>query len=353
MRLFVILFAILLVALAAPGDFVPAATAQEIVNVWEGTQDGQSWSDQTRWSLDHPPTNTEVALIDNGKIPYVTNGVTGYCKRLVVNNDNGNGSGVKIEQGGTLIIGDGDEWTSSLEKSGNELEIVGTLKISGIQTFIGKGTIRMSNEDTSLIQEANGADDLLVLETECVSSPIDRGCSITLAGKGNVAVAVDNRSFVVADYDGWDPVKLSLTTRPKTTSGGAEAYWICENGGTMFIYTTITGSGHWEVADVNCKDYCAIRLQKCNGTIVVDAGGCVRGTGDVVLEAGCGGTNDHQLKVRYNTFCTTGNLTWRSVSGGPNNFKSSPSIFIDDTFSAYATAMFGLSSDCDSTLCSD
>ncbi len=342
MRLAVLILMMLLAAFIAIGGAVPTAMAQaESLKTWEGITGGD-WFTPGNWDGGVPGEN-DVAVIDNGTIPYIGDNETdAECKRLDISTS---GSGLLIETDGVLKLGKGNSQTSRLDAGDNVLEVDGVLKIDGEQTFEGAGTIRLTASAATIA--AAGSNDLLILTSECISSPISRNCSITLAGVGKVEVAVDNKAFVVADYDSWGD-RLRLQDEAKTTSGGAEAYWICENGGTLEVEVSVTGSGHWWVRDVTCSnDPCDRRGHACNGTIVVSGtDACVKGTGDVVLEAGCGhetngDLDDHQLKVLNNHFCTTGRLEWRSVpftlSGST---MSKPAIQIEDYF---RSASFGVS----------
>jgi len=338
----------LTVALTAVGAFVPNAVAQSPI-VWDGPDQG-SWANGANWQGGDPPTANDVAQISNGTVAYVDT-EDAVCKTLLITNDpNKSGSGLRVLNDGILTVGDGSSGTSELVNNDNKLKIEGggTLLISGVQTFQGTGAIRLLDDDddggeTARIAAADDGDDQLILSTDCTSSPIATSCSIKLLGMGEVAVSLDNKAFVIADEDTY-AARLHLTTYPKTTSGGAEAYWICENGGTMWIETTVTGSGHWHVRDITCSAACtSAREIDCNGTIEIPQNvgdGCVYGTGDVILEAGCGPDNDHQLKVKQNSFCTTGELTWRSVDidTPTGSATSSPAILV----LTGCSALFGL-----------
>lgn len=209
------------------------------------------------------------------------------------------------------------------------------LKISGDHTIVGEGgAIELTyvpetqgENPRALIVEANDGYDRLTLDNAC-SGTASRDCGLSVTGLGGIEVQLDNRAFVVADYDAWYD-RLWLINRPKTST--AKGYWVCENGGTMSIETSVTGCGDWLTVDVDCTSPCtSARGISCNGTFHIpwQSNGCVSGTGDVTLRAGCGGTDDHQLKVEDNQFCTTGRLIWQSVEGdgGRESFISKPAI---------------------------
>jgi len=298
------------------------------------------WHIQQNWS-DGVPDATKDAIIPSGQT-------------CVIHNSQGHAYAKTINLGGTLIVdkrnltlGDQDypysATTSTIDgllliDAGDDEGVYARLKISGEHTIVGtNGIIQMAYETPepeddpvrAIIVQDTSNDDLLILDHTCAGD-VSRDCGLSLTGTGEVRVQLDNRSFVVADFDHWD-YRLHLTNRPKTST--AKGYWICENGGTMAIETTVTGCGDWRSVDVNCTDACTVRRGiGCGGTFIIpwQSDGCVSGTGDVTLQAGCGLYDDHQLKVQDNQFSTSGRLLWQSLEGqgGEASFISNPAILV-------------------------
>ncbi len=344
MRFLVVVFTVLLVAFGAVGGLTQPAMAQTDTT-WIGGNGG-NWFTSGNWDND-VPDDTVVAIIDNGTVPSISqNNPPAECKSLDINNDNSGGgdSGLLIEAGGALIVGDGTSATSVLDEEDNILTIEGgtseldggKLLISGVQTFQGAGMIVLEEynendlDQNSLIAEATDDEDQLILASDCGFSPIEQDCSITLTGQGDVQVSLDNRAFVVSNEgDYGDEIGLHLSTRQKITDEEAEGYWVALADSILWVDTLVTGPGEWHVTDAADR-----------GAIIVGHGGndgCVVGSGKVILNTGDGSIHGHTLKVENNTFCTTGRLVWESIEISENDWTR-PAIVTYD-----GTAMFGLS----------
>lgn len=204
---------------------------------------------------------------------------------------------IEIWGSSTLILGDGSAQTSTLDGDlyvGENASIPGKLQIDGAHTLQGDGgVIHLVNFD-STIEEKDATGDSLIIQSSdgsCTGESNDRSCSVLVHGTGQVLVELDNRAWVVSDANG-------LTLGRESKTGTSTGFWVAENNATLHVETEVTGGCAWQVIDVG----------DTNSTIWIKDTGGVQATGPVVLKEGC-------LKCQ-GPFCTTGKLTWKSVTSG-------------------------------------
>lgn len=291
-----------------------AVFAQLTDTTWTANHDSRTWNDALNWNNGVPNSafNAIIPAVPEGnanKFPRLNNSESRAAGKVTIQvSANGRGK-IEVLDNATLTLGNGTQ-TSMINGDiilgdGNG---AGTLKIEGAHTIQGEGgTIHLENSD-SAIKENNGSDSL-VLQSSTSCDPTDPpSCTMLLHGEGDVQIQLDNRAYVVADK-----THLILSTAAKT--GSSVGHWVAEITGTLEVDTTVTGACSWALVDT-----------EYGGTILVDAG-CVAGTGPVTIYKGI-------LDVRAGThFCTTGNLTWQSVSSGGS--WSRPRIKTTSTSSAF------------------
>ncbi|GMU37227.1 MAG: hypothetical protein KJ057_06420 [Phycisphaerae bacterium] len=291
-RVFTILLGvtIVLVGLTMP------ASAQLTDKEWLGVEN-RNWLNDNNWQGGSRPTASNRAIIpaNAARMPLIDNDTTDAVAGAITIEA---GAKINVEEGATLILGDGNAQTTTLDgelflgRSGHEH---GVLKINGDHTIQGEGgVIHMIHYDSTKIIENDGTGDELTLQssnTSCSGWPQDRDCTVVLRGGGEIHVALDNRAYVVGDLD-----CLRLKDEPKT--GSSAGFWVVENDTEFHVMTTVTGACAWQCIDTTAP---------LGGTFKIEYGeGCVAATGPVTLYAGtleCGAS-----------FCTAGKLTLKSVA---------------------------------------
>ncbi|KAA0222961.1 MAG: hypothetical protein HS102_08955 [Planctomycetia bacterium] len=259
--------------------------------------ENRNWLNDNNWQGGSRPTASNRAIIpaNAARMPLIDNDTTDAVAGAITIEA---GAKINVEEGATLILGDGNAQTTTLDgelflgRSGHEH---GVLKINGDHTIQGEGgVIHMIHYDSTKIIENDGTGDELTLQssnTSCSGWPQDRDCTVVLRGGGEIHVALDNRAYVVGDLD-----CLRLKDEPKT--GSSAGFWVVENDTEFHVMTTVTGACAWQCIDTTAP---------LGGTFKIEYGeGCVAATGPVTLYAGtleCGAS-----------FCTAGKLTLKSVA---------------------------------------
>jgi hypothetical protein len=317
---------ILIAALTCVACVGGPALAQLTQTTWQGDVN-TNWFEEDNWSGEEVPTDGHEAIIPynptGGSVyPVINNSeVDAEAGKLTMTVSGGTRAKLEIKAGSVLILGTGGPQTSTVDGDivlGDGSLPYGSLKINGTHTLTGEGGTIELKEKSSIIP-LNDTDDLLIItgDSGCTGYPDDRACSLTIFGIGFVTVRLD-RAFVVGNHAGGTPLKLDGYDMTGTSVG----FWIAENGGAIAVGTDVTGACTWLIeAD-------------SPGTIWLghtDVGdGCVAATGPVTIKSGL-------LHVPNGSrFCTTGKLTWKSVS--VNGTPSQGQILT----SGDATATFGL-----------
>ncbi len=278
----------------------PAAvvlTDCDVNNTTTFVGNGTSWTDSGNWD-NGVPDSSKCAVIpaDDGENEHfnvvIPGSTTASCKTLTIGNEGDDKSTLFLTGGSTLILGDGGTLTSTIDGQ-FDLSVApttpATLKINGDHTIQGNGGVIVLVKG-SVIEEHTDADDKLTLKaTSTCSSP---SCSMTLKGDGYIDVNFDNRAYVIAN----DHIRLE--NRSKT--GTADGWWIVNDVGLLTVSTLVTGACAWYI-ESDSED---------NRISLSEDAGCVNGSGPVTLKAG-------ELDCQCGTtFCTTGKLTWKSVTSG-------------------------------------
>lgn len=279
---------------------------------------GTSWIDGDNWS-DGVPDEDKCAVIPAGKTVEVPEYQSAACKTLTLQVSGSTRSTLTLQKSATLKLGDGGTLTSYLNGDlfvGGADAPVASLRIDGVHTVNGSGGKIKLTHKGQIIPHTDANDKLILTgDTGCSGYPDSRDCSLTLFGDGYVLVPLDNRAFVM----GLDNDTLHLDSYDMT--GTSHGYWMVEDGNLEFG-NTVTGACTWKIPADSSH---AIHI---GSSELGDA--CVRATGAVVLEGGVLNIADGSK------FCTTGKLTWKSVSVGGT--PTSPTI---NTYGD-ASATFGL-----------
>lgn len=284
------------------------------------------WDIETNWSPNGEPDENDNATIPYNQNPYIPdNYTTAKCRTLTMAVSGGTRSSLSINSGAILTVGNGGTLASTVDGDiiiGAGTLPYGSLRIDGTHTIAGEGGTIELKEKSSIIP-LTGSSDLLIIagDSGCEEYPDDPACSLVVFGTGTIKVPLDNRAFVVARNGG--TLKLDDYDMTGTSAG----HWIAEtngqNGeGTLAVGTDISGACHWLIeAD-------------SPGTIFIghaDVGaGCVAASGPVTLKSGL------LLVPDGSNFCTSGKLTWKSVSVG--GVPTRPAI----ETSGAASASFGM-----------
>lgn len=307
---------ILIVAIVLFSCVSAPAVAQLTNTTWTAGDSTRDWSTSNNWN-NGVPTSSHHAIIPattlSGRMPRLNGGESRTAGKLTLEVDGSDRGKIEVWGNSTLILGDGSAQTSMIDGDlyvGEDASHPGKLKIDGAHTLQGDGgVIHLVNFD-STIEEKDSAGDSLILQSSdgsCTGESNDRSCSVLVHGTGQILVELDNRAWVVSDANG-----LTLGGEGKTGTGAG--FWVAENDATLHVETEVHGGCAWQVIDVG----------DTNTTIWIKSSGCVQATGPVVLKEGC-------LKCQ-GPFCTTGKLTWTSVTSGGGS--SSPAIRVYPEISA-------------------
>lgn len=341
---------------AAPTLLIAAtASAQLTDNTFTPTSN--IWNSDSHWSLGHKPRTSERAIIPQGKTctvdddpnPDNTAGAVDVKGTLVVSSTG------KLVVGGDLTVFDNNSGADGVLTVNHLLEVQGELKVEsnasgtisdsgteltadhiyirdgGTMTVSGSGKLTLTDATNTRSRiygtldlsatlyiadnhtiRGDDSGDIVMSGYGLIDGPsnktltIDgvggtRATSLTIHGSGEIKVPLMNKAYVVAD-NGYQPLILTTTNKDSTTAG----HWMAEGdeNALLWIYaaSTITGGGWWELID---DSYTATIM----GKIWVDSP-CPSLSGDVVNKNGemCIG----------NIFCTTGDLTLKSVGEVPS-----------------------------------
>ncbi len=287
---------------------------------------GAAWDVQGHWYPSGIPTENDNVTIPYNQGPYIPdNYTTAKCRTLTMEVSGATRSGLAINSGAILTLGNGGTLSSTVDGDiivGAGTLPYGSLRIDGTHTITGEGGTIELKEKSSIIP-LNGGNDLLIIagDSGCEEYPDDPACSLVVFGSGFIKVPFDNRAFVVARNG--QTLKLDEYDMTGTSAG----HWIAEtngqNGeGTLAVGTDISGACHWLI-EADSPGMFAI------GNSEVGAG-CVTASGPVTLKSGLLVVPDGS------NFCTSGKLTWKSVSVG--GVPTRPMIETSGT----ASASFGM-----------
>jgi len=267
------LFPVLLMAVLV-GILGAVAPAQgQIINEFEEGQQDNHWQTAENWSRNHPPLDTERAVIPEEE-------------DCLIYSDGSDAVAESFQVCGTLTIGAGRSLTITESSTvGGELNILaagtnlGELVISGADVEIGggcgpegRGYIVMQGGTIT-----GGEDDHLTLWNGPHMN------HLTLWGYGRIEVRLTNNIWIYADTSG---ETLYLSDYPKEGGSAVNTQWYVGQG-RLQVDTEVSGSGKWSVY--------------ASGEIVINDECCV--SGDVVV-----GT--YSSFIVNDSFCTTGDLHW-------------------------------------------
>ncbi len=288
MRDFVVI-TIVLAMLVGVG--VPVAPVAAEVKTWVWVApDPPSWHRRGNWSPPGRPRAGDRAIIANNTRCEIDNTRDAECRRIKIN---GSGSIVELLSGAVLTLGDGNARTSKILDWGR-LELGNaTLKINGDHTIIGDfGEIELQSAGARIVETEGEGEHVLTLEGIVCPTREAPVCPLVLHGTGDIEVTLVNTAYVKADRQS---SYLNLTTNDKSGDG----YWIAEEGGILALKAImVTGAATWQAVD---RDY--------GGKILLSAYASVMGTGKVYVTGEGVGLEVQSL----GTFCTTGNLEFKSV----------------------------------------
>lgn len=300
-RIVLILFALLLVCLAAPGEVLAQLDPTEFSNV-----NGTSWFALDNWSNGVPNATKHAIILANQECHIPTGGSNATAGALTIEED----ATLEIEEERTLTLGVQDEMHSSVIEDGGLLQIAdsgasnnATLKIAGDHTIAGDGGVILLFAKSEILDNGD-EDDFLTIDGVAGN----RSASLLVTGTdGLISVPLFNNAFVVAS--GGKQTSLGLCLKDDPMDSGCDGHWIAEADGQLSVLTFVEGDGRWLTQD---SDLALLS----GGTIVIGDGtggdGCVVSDGELVVTGDASVFN----VTPYGRFCTTNKMTHRSMDTG-------------------------------------
>ncbi len=279
------------------------ATTPALATDFEFNKTTGIWDDESNWDPSGgPPGPGDTATIPSAKTCRVT--TDEECDSFTL------GGTLKVEAGHSLTVSE----DCNLGGGGGKIQLVGDgsytadLIIAASLTMSGKAaTIEMWN---GLITYGQSSDPTLTFERTSGPGPSPP----VIHGDGEIKVKLTNKAWVWADHDG---ETLYLTDKDKSGVVGELDYgdWEARNGGILQVDAKVTGDATWGLLSGALSQ---IVINQCLTDL----------TGEVHLHIGT-------LTVNQ-SFCTTGNITWRDAT----------TILVEE---GVHHAIFGIT--CPATLC--